>query len=1435
MSAAESDAKYFEGAITIDPAHTAATNQKNSAGVGAAAGQLQDLTNDMAKRQNDLQANMLKKLGTYDSAAIQAAKHAAEDHTANKVDYEKQIPLVTNILDTARPLLDRANEAFVADSSGVANNINAVKKSFDTSVDAANKAYTQKAATERGIRTKQTTTEAASQFDLETINGQWITNFAEASQEKAKTYNQRAEAAQGKNMGIFTQTEDFMDELMDGHTVAEEEQEAQQEDLESEAELLEESGNQDNPGIDDRMNAAEDVFDEFNDEATQDVDKFADESQEMTDTLEETAEKMTKRAGSDSMAFAIGAENAFTAMLSSGAIATKTYGDKVKKTAEREANLMNRQLPRLPVIAAALSADGKAVWDMHSKNEEALGQMKAGYDDELGAFSDKFAKQLHNDALQMMGGEKSFVANSKNLLLQSAQEKTDAIGAEGAGAVQAAELSYESFLSGRSADLENSESKLGAAESVVKKAEDRMKDTRGMLARSTKPLETINTAGSRFDQFAQSQGRIGISAGMDARAYLGKLAQEMAKGVSEAVTTANTEMSEVSGKIDRGIASDAGNVMSEVNDLATNGVSISADIRGQMTAAERQMEDSVKSYSAGANLVAAMPGDVNGFVSEFQGQAENANFSNFGLRAELAEQTNETFANAIDSGMVELKSTEDALAMSINGDAARVSGEAEKLNKQVQRVAADAAASRLERRAGQLSITKQENKVMGDVGSFGPSVKAKIDRIKREMEGSERKAQYAEFAEKIAKDKVLQESAVQGKAADTLYKEEVETMLGRFGRKTTGAIQSLQTAIAAKQRETEAAATGQSAVLVDSVAKMQSGTMNELHNAIHDLSQVFAGGKMEQALASCEAAIAAAENGGVEAEKVTEQLSKIKDDIQKKMKEEIDDTASSYTGALQSIKGSMTEGTKRLQDEQHAAGVAMMNKIMNSGHQSDSAVNKMNGNIESKLGSLTAANRDIKMGASALTTAMQQQAADTEKAVNENMKQVLLEGSDSLNEASHERAEVQAEARQLERQSGAMSILNAQLERDVEGALEKLNPSHRFMTLSHQIEQLKKNQVEDAADEKEMAENANRVVGKLNKQVQEKIARYGADVSEQNKKVAATTANVAKEFGSVSRDLESDDLSLQSMLQDMHEMANDMKDHVYQREHEVELAQRNNDDVLANMQGLTEYGDANILDKVRASLSSSIATEAALKGQVDGNIKPQFGAWHEGIEQVFGNLGASLDLDKITANAAKALALEKKTREEISKAGGDLESFLRASQDLEKEKQREIQQRTQNAIQAIMRNAQWSMEEKLKRVQEINAQAKRDTQILADVTRKMQGDTDNAKLTAEEQKQVLETLLQRAKIAAAGAANPMDRRELSEKAYSVNRSLKEVKTALQLPMGMQPSLIEVREVAQVEDEKVGAIKTVADDVAQKSLRVAEESAEWEKALDHISF
>jgi len=1416
---------------TAQPDPALAMNKKNVDGLGDLREFAATFKAGAAKSQNNIRNAFNSKLSLQVNNAQMVSKTANEDHDSNQFEFDRTVPTITKIQAEAESVLQRAEEEYAGMDTTAGAKIKEAMAAFDIQADAAGTSYHGTASQNRDLANGKVAQQRKMMEDETTRQHDWIVTFGLQNEAAATSQADQFEKVQGQYKDKFEDSQKAFDDMSEEQQTLKENQDFALGAVMDEAEQLSDNGDQKSPGLEQKIDHAEEVFDNFETTADSNIEMYEDEVDDELDAFDATVEKQGDLASKQAEGMVDVAEAAVKDQGVTGEIEAKAYGMNVVKNAKTQQAAMAMALPFLPTIEKALTSYGETIESIKGTNEESLGKMFSDFDDTLHNFGETYKDKLKKDSDNTFLGEKSMLANVRNTMLSKVAEATNNVNADGLAKVQQSQLTFDSFLSSHGTSVDAAKNKIGEQVAKVEESEKTLAATKKEISKIALPVENMEKIKTAFNEQAQAVAASSTFAAQESTGRLGELVKRSGDAIKRAISIGNEQMSEASTRLTKGIGEQSADVMGDISELSQKGVQTSAEIRGRMLEAERIMRNAEEIYGDAVDYTQSAPGDMIAFKDTFSGKLESTNFSFGTMQEQTSDETKAAFEQATEKAHNTIQNTKSTLSSFIKGEAKRVSEQAVVQQDTAKRIIADGNEARENRIKGQNTITMVNEKLVNELSNFNPTIDEDVARAQKELVATNDKIAYNLAKLKQQKTDVGTQMLTTGSKADQDYKLQVAGVLTAVGGKLTEQVSELQLGLERQQKNAEDEAVGQKTLIEKQVTDAEANVLKPLDASITKLGAIFSDGKLDMIMNDANHGLTNAENGEAGALESAKEITKIGDKTKMDIEKQVADEQDGFDGARETMKTSLKSGVDSLHLSETKEATDLKEKVEETKRDSSQTIETMSSEALNTKTGLEGENRKVKMGADSLTELLQSETGDIKSKINNELKDVAGHGSDSLNEAKHEKEEVEAAKRQLDREAESMSESNKALERDTLNEIEGLNPTTKTGELRDEVENLAAIQKQDVTDEVEAVENANSAVAKILKGVDEKIVSLGQEVGKKNQRITFAANDVSKKLVETREQVDHDSEDFNVMLQSMTDMTSDMKRHVERRESEVKKKVTNNERILANMQGMTKYSDANVLEKVTEAVDNAATQDSGILNQVNEEVKPEASKWQEGIQQVLSNLGMELDIDKVFANAEKRQDAEKKAREEMERGTDDLTASIQEQEEAGRMKQEAIMAKSRADIEKIMQDASLSQEEKMERIAEISMRAKSDSQAVMDATTRQADGNLAAQNQIDGQRMMLGTLMERAKIAATGAARGPDRRDLAAQTAEIKAHLKSVGRSLEKPppVGINDeqtsSLLEEHSASSVDD-----IKTVDKALGDKTLREEQETADWEKQL-----
>merc|ERR1719375_868548 len=253
---------------------------------------------------------------------------------------------------------------------------------------------------------------------------------------------------------------------------------------------------------------------------------------------------------------------------------------------------------------------------------------------------------------------------------------------------------------------------------------------------------------------------------------------------------------------------------------------------------------------------------------------------------------------------------------------------------------------------------------------------------------------------------------------------------------------------------------------------------------------------------------------------------------------------------------------------------------------------------------------------------------------------------------------------QLKQEEAADNQATMDMESTANGILGELNSDNTASQMEGEVEGLKKKESDTQDEESSLADNANRVVHSLATKVTRKLQAMSRAITSKNVLLQDAARAIPEKFDAMEQKTTEDQDSITEILRDLYAVTAELKHQVTVRESKVKQVHEENEQQLASMQGMSDYSDADKLSEVLSKLTQWGDMDAAIARTLNEEFKPKMERWYQGIATVFNQLGQSLSLEKVEANAQARMAEQERMEKEMQRAKQDLEDFLRTQEGL---------------------------------------------------------------------------------------------------------------------------------------------------------------------------
>lgn len=377
-------------------------------------------------------------------------------------------------------------------------------------------------------------------------------------------------------------------------------------------------------------------------------------------------------------------------------------------------------------------------------------------------------------------------------------------------------------------------------------------------------------------------------------------------------------------------------------------------------------------------------------------------------------------------------------------------------------------------------------------------------------------------------------------------------------------------------------------------------------------------------------------------------------------------------------------------------------------------------------------------------------------------------------------------------------------------------------------------------------------------ELEQKAAGHAGDVSEKlNYEIGTQLESVAKNVGglmgriveqrqSVMKAVENVDSTIDTAeggvrrgVQEVHDAQKEFVREVEARERKVQYELQDLHVQLEDMAALTEYAGPETINDIIGLVNNAMVQDDQLQQQVSFSLEPQTKHWREGVGTILERFGLGIDYDEILARAQEQFFKEVKLRNAMAEANGEVTTYMRHAQRVAEKALESEARKLDGAIADIMSNSEMDASEKAAAIRKLREEAEENRKLMLEKARLIAESQQAAGLSLEQQEALLNTLVERAKMAKRHAKNPPSREALAAEGDKAQQGLDRVRTALSpgslLQVGTTRPLVKLSDDDDAIDALVPNLLT-APATAEAALdeREAEwhtEGAEWEHELD----
>merc|ERR1719456_1396741 len=962
---------------------------------------------------------------------------------------------------------------------------------------------------------------------------------------------------------------------------------------------------------------------------------------------------------------------------------------------------------------------------------------------------------------------------------------------------------------------------MDSAWSIIGKVEDQLKVLDKNIKALAKPTTVLKQLGDDAASLGEEKKREATGVELASLSALGQMAQKQMGAVGQLETVANDELSTARQAIGETILKDSSSVVHDVNALSNHGSEQAATIQGEMVSTEERMKNIEEAYEDADRNLKALPGDVQSFKDDYAGKLENANFSIQTAGEDLAAFAKERFEEALDEVVSSIGNTQTKMTQTIQAETRRVLSEVDKVSEGLEQSTQEAAEDRETRLKGQQSIAGELQGLSTTINEFGPEVDKTVDRTKSAI---------AEATEKVMK--ASQQLASQRdntkKQYQDEYKSQVSAMINRMEMKLEEAVTQITGTLQSTEKMTETGVVAKRDAINGQITAIKEKDAANLETNIDQIARVIDSGKVNTLLSGAGSALHTAEDASKQSDNIFAILAEGRNQIATAQHDAVAKAEASFSKSRQGLAHNGQVALNKVRDEEEGAKRDFETSMQHVAATSGASLQAMKGDVDGVQGDVMSQTRSTEAKAGALNENLAAQSRAIESDIDSQASIIAGAASDAATQARQEQEKVGMLERKIERDANEVDQSNMAMEQVMNGVVGQIDPSSDIRAMNGQVNALNLQMENTAKQESDLADNANNIIHKLLSQVNNRLTMMGRLISDKNKLIQGASAAIPKEFSTLQQKFQSDTDAVTGILMDLHDVTLDLKTHVQDREDRVKQVHESNEAQLANMQGMSEYDDAEALDRVLKQLTEWGTMDQGIMTKMDTTLIPRMQHWYEGVQQVFENLGAGLDMEKVTKTAKERMEEEQRLREEMQRAQGDLEEFLRSQKALENQKKRDLEKRVQAEINAVKMDVNLSNEEKKKKIQEILERANKEKQLLDQLAQRMGEDQRMIGLSLAERQKLMEDLLRRARLAIEQQQNPMPRAELQAFRQKVQNTLKDV--ASNLAPGM--SLLQVGD-AKDAVQAAHQVLAVEHGLRKKAEKRDQQEHEWESLLDSM--
>jgi len=1133
--------------------------------------------------------------------------------------------------------------------------------------------------------------------------------------------------------------------------------EAQQvnEDLGERMEGLADSSNPASPGIEYAKERASQAFNDFDEHANNAVEDQGETNEERVEDLAD--------------AFAE-TRDIYDARATETADATELSLDGRTRSAYDAFNKLRLQLKRSQLSKVG-STKGlqRQVAPVENKlmsveKQEML--LSALHEKELNGFTKNIenARSAVHKSLDenIRGGQdslRSYLTLAENTLAGGRKNSLNALGMASTQMVSKTAMNYDEYYGRTMSKLSAKSLAVGKYQVINDRVDSTSKEQVGELTDFASIEIPTKNMGVAMRNLGDGIAADAAAAAMKSTEEFANLRTEYGGKVLAATQKGMEALSRTSEQTAEDIVTKSSATMSEGNDMEKKAMETTDDARKGMELAlynmgsmEENMRVTNKNlFDLNVDVVTKNESFQRGIKSSLADDAIIASELNTTLGATYKKGTDEIVDKAdfvmvdlsgkIDKGYRNLKKPADEAqntVKTVNADMA-VSNDAQTKKKE-------------EMRTQMFNLEGEYSKVNGRINTERMKLMNEISVTTRDVKKAAKNLEEARRT--IKSDSKASAKDVTG-AVEVLYDGQIK----RYGEATSGALKNLgdkveQISAASKAYQEHAQAKQDQSF--EGAADIDVGLKNALNEIESHLGDTFMQKNLEKMDAANEGLIAVAKR----LEDADEKRRQSGVNMKAGVKETIylaeqdyiaQDKTVAQTGGLgiEALQRSADESAEKFR--QHQNGVL------------DGALARLTsaqGSLRDVARDLSKEQRGMSMGAASEVNRLAYAAIQAKSATEKGRRGAEAMGIEAAAELARSRDALAKVAKDVESGSGKFDAQMSMMEKNNLAKVDALDTGKRQADGATKVQALEYTMNELRKATSEYTVDSNKIIDRQTSHIDDSIAGRSDEVAKLGKALGRAANKASNEIDPMDTAAYEDGQKAQDLLGDFHDLMSGFDDHVKNREARLKWVHSNTEKQITDMEAMKAYAGADAFENVKKLLAVGIEQDGGIVDRVDTTLKPQTQRWRDGIGNVFDELGLTLDMDKINANANSAAAEAAKANE-LGGTSGALEAKLRAKSAEHDKLMRKLKQRQQHMIDAVTRNDLVTELEKKKRIEQIKKESTAANKALydkiVDTNSKILEDTVENRRKAGD----MENMLTRARSAAVGPGRAPDSAEMA--------------------------------------------------------------------------